>query len=210
MNKIKEIIINLRFKITPLLRLLVQRIFVKKNLPIAVFAFIGILVVSGIIFGVYKLITKTNDINSSQIQVAPAKAVTVIGKEFIFPLKNEKGNEVSRIKYTIESAELRSEIVVKGQKARSVKGRIFFILNLKVVNDFKQKIEIQTTDYIRLSVNGNKDVWLAPDIHSDPAGIQAISTKYIKVGFAINESDKDLILRVGEINGEKEEFPVKF
>ena len=99
---------------------------------------------------------------------------------------------------------------MKGQKARSVKGRIFFILNLKVVNDFKQKIEIQTTDYIRLSVNGNKDVWLAPDIHSDPAGIQAISTKYIKVGFAINESDKDLILRVGEINGEKEEFPVKF
>ncbi len=174
-----------------------------------IFSLIVLVGVSGLIFGLYKVINSDNS-KSTQIEVAPAVASTSINKEFTFPLKNEKGSEVSKIKYVIESAELRNEIIVKGQRARSVKGRIFLILNLKIVNDFKQKIEIQTADYVRLSVNGNKEVWLAPDTHSDPVAIQAISTKYTKIGFAVNESDKDILLRIGEINGEKQELPIKF
>lgn len=180
-----------------------------KNFPLIMIILVCGIMLYGIGYSVYSLVNKSSN-NTKQIQVADALAKINIGKEFEFPLKNEKGSEVSKIKYIIESAELRTEIVVKGQKARSVKGRVFLIFNLKVVNDFKQKIEIQTADYLRLSVNGNKEAWLAPDIHSDPVAIQAISTKYIKVGFAVNESDKDLLLRIGEINGEKQEVEVKF
>lgn len=210
MNKVKEIINNARFKIAPPLRALTQWMLTKKNLKVIGYALIVLVIVSGITFGIYKLLVRNKTTGVAQIQVAPAKATTPIGKEFTFPLKNEKGSEVSKIKYVIESAELRYEIIVKGQRARSIKGRIFLIFNLKIVNDFKQKIEIQTSDYLRLSVNDSKNAWLAPDIHSDPVAIQAISTKYIKVGFAINESDKDLILRIGEINGEKQDLEVKF
>ncbi len=209
MNGLGQMVSKLLRFISNLLRLLFKGILQKKNLPFILI----LIVISCVIYfftnGVGNLLSSQNS-KSGQIQVAPAKATTSINKEFTFPLKNEKGLEVSKVKYIIESAELRNEIVVKGQKARSVKGRTFLIFNLKVVNDFKQKIEIQTSDYLRLSVNGNKDAWLAPDIHSDPVAIQAISTKYIKVGFAINESDKDLLLKVGEINGEKQDVEVKF
>lgn len=136
--------------------------------------------------------------------VAGAKAVEDINREFAFPLKNETGEELSRIKYTVEKAELRDEIVVKGQRATAIKGREFLIITLKIVNEYEQAIEMDTRDYIRLSVNDNENEWLAPDIHNDPVEIQAISTKYTRVGFPINDSDKNLVLRIGEIGGDKE------
>lgn len=210
MNKVIQILKSYKLHTSQFLRSIFQRVFVKRNLPMGIFVLIVLIGLSGLIFGLYKIITNNKDTKSTQIEVAPAKATTSLNKEFTFPLKNDKGSEVSKIKYTIESAELRNEIIVKGQRARSVKGRIFLILNLKIVNDYKQKIEIQTADYVRLSINGNKEVWLAPDTHSDPVAIQAISTKYTKIGFAINESDKDILLRIGEINGQKEELPIKF
>lgn len=127
-----------------------------------------------------------------------------LNKEFTFPLKNEVGEEVSRVKYLIEKAELRDEIIVKGQKATAIKGRVFLILTLKITNEYKQSIQIESRDYVRLSVNGNENEWLAPEFHSDPVEVQAISIKYIRVGFPINTADTNLILQVGEIGGEKE------
>lgn len=215
MEKIKQVLNNYKFKnnfktYLLSLRLLAQRIFVKKNLPSIALVLVLLLIASGVILGLYKLVAKAYNFDSSKVQIADAKATTTLNKEFAFPLKNASGKEVSKVKYTIETADLRDEILVKGQRARSIKGRTFLILNLKVVNDFDQKIEIQTGDYVRLSVNGNKDVWTAPDTHSDPVAIQAISTKYVRIGFAINDSDKELLLRVGEINGEKQEVPINF
>lgn len=147
---------------------------------------------------------------SEKISVKGASSTTNINKEFSFPLKDSKGKEISNFKYMLEKAELRDEIIVKGKKATAVKGRVFLILTLKITNEYTQSIEVNTKDYVRLSVNGNRDEWLAPDIHNDPVKVQAISTKYTRVGFPINESDKDLVLRVGEINGEKEEINLAF
>jgi len=132
-----------------------------------------------------------------------------LNKEYKFSLKNEKGEEIAKFSYIIESAELRKEILIKGQKATAVKGRIFFILNLKFINTLKQGINVNARDYIRLMVNNSKEL-LAPDIHNDPVEVQAISTKYTRVGFAINETDKSLKLQVGEIEGKKEIIPLEF
>jgi hypothetical protein len=142
---------------------------------------------------------------SSKVEVMGAKKEVDINKEFEFPLL-EEGEELTKIKFVIEKAELRDEIVVKGQKATSVKGRTFLILNLKITNEYSEAIEIYTKNYIRLSVNGNRDEWLAPDIHNDPVEVQAISTKYTRVGFPINETDSDMALRIGEISGDKEDL----
>lgn len=141
-------------------------------------------------------------------QLKAAKAKAELNHEFSFPLNNEKGIEVSRIKYVLQNVELRDEIVVKGKKATAIKGRTFMIINLKIVNDFERSIEINTKDYIRLSVNGLETELLAPDIHNDPVTIQAISTKYSRVGFPINDTDTNLKLKVGEINGEKQTLDI--
>lgn len=140
----------------------------------------------------------------SRIQVQNAKATQAINKEFSFPLKDDKGKVVTTIKYTVEAAEIRDEIIVKGQRATAVKGRTFLIIPLKITNDYSQGIEIQAKDYIRLVVNDRETEQLAADIHNDPVTVQALSTKLTRLGFPINDTDKNLSLRVGELNGQKE------
>lgn len=138
-----------------------------------------------------------------------AKAKQVLNKTFYFPLKDAKGTEISKIVYTIQDAQLQDEIIVKGQRARAVKGRTFLVLNVKIKNDHKQTIEISSRDYVRLSLNDSKEL-LAADIHNDPVQVQAISTKYTRIAFPINDSDKNLILHIGEISGKKEELELNF
>lgn len=137
-------------------------------------------------------------------QVKDAKARQEINKEFAFPLKNSKGEKLGEVKYLIESAELRDEVVYQGKRATAVKGRIFLVFTIKIKNDYKDSIEMDTTDYVRLSVNGNEEEWLAPDFNNDPVKVQAISTKPTRVGFTINETDKNMLITVGEIDGHKE------
>lgn len=147
---------------------------------------------------------------SGEIKIAEALNTQKINKVFNFSLKDEKGKEISKFSYTVESAELRKEILVKGQKATAINGRMFLIINLKIVNTLKQGINVNARDYMRLTVNNNTKELLAPDIHNDPVEVQAISTKYTRVGFAINESDKNYILQIGEIDGGKESIKLNF
>lgn len=147
----------------------------------------------------------------SEKPVAPvAKATQQINKVFNFPLRDEKGKDVSKIKYEILSASLQDEILVKGSRARAVQGRTFFILNIKITNSFTQGVQINSRDYVRLIIDGNKKELIAADIHNDPVEIQAISTKQTRIGFPIDEVYKDLELQIGEINGNKETIKLTF
>lgn len=147
--------------------------------------------------------------NKPSTNIAAPLAKVDLNKEFSFPIKDSKGKEIGVLKYNIQSAELRNEIVVKGQKATAINGRIFLILNLKLVNEGNQKIQVNTRDFIRISVN-NSPEWLAPDIHNDPVEAQAISTKITRLGLSIGDSDKNIKVQVGEINGKKEVFDLQF
>lgn len=141
---------------------------------------------------------------SGGITIASPISTKSINKDFKFSLRDEKGKEISTFTYAIESVELRKEIMVKGQKATAIRGRVFLIINLKLVNTIKQGINVNARDYLRLSVNGNTSELLAPEIHNDPVEVQAISTKYTRVGYAVGEDDQNYMLRVGEIDGKKE------
>lgn len=149
-------------------------------------------------------------VSDNRPDAGQASATLSLNKELAFPLKNEKNESVGQFKYIVENAELRKEIIVKGQRATSVKGRIFLVINLKVNNDTNNKLALNTRDYIRLMVNDNDKELLAPDVHNDPVEIQAISTKYTRVAFPINETDKNLRLRLGEISGEKQTVDLVF
>jgi len=166
---------------------------------------LGLVVALLFVIVVANMLSGSNEQTASdKVQVKAAIAVQDIGGEFEFPLTNGDGEEVGKFRFVIDKAEINDEIIVKGQKATAVEGRVFLIVTLKVSNDFEQAIELNTRDYIRLAVNGNGEELLAPDIHNDPVEIQAISTKYTRVGFPINDTDSDLTLLVGEINGVKQ------
>lgn len=177
-------------------------------------AILGLVLVGAIFWGGTIILGLTKGqlsiLSDNRIKLPDAKAVTTLNKEKQFPIKNEKGEELAKIKFVVENAELRDQLVVKGKKATAVKGRTFLVVNLKITNNFNKAIEINTRDYIRLSVNGNDSEWLAADMHNDPVAIQASSTKYTRLAFPINESDKNLKLRFGELNGEKDTIDLKF
>jgi hypothetical protein len=183
-----------------------------------VFASVALVVVLISILAIGSILVSRNRNNASntlakddgRIDVLGAKASIDLNKEFAFPLTDEKGNKVSDVKYYVNSAELRDEIVVQGKKASSVKGRTFLILNMKIVNDYDKPIQMNTRDYVRLSINGNENEKLAPDIHNDPVEVQAISTKYTRLGFPINDNDVNLFLFVGELTKDKEKIELKF
>ncbi len=124
-----------------------------------------------------------------------------LNKEFTFPV-----SDTIKLKFSLQKAELSNQIVVQGQNATAVPGRTFLIVTIKIVNDSNQTIKMNTRDYVRLSVNGDEGTWLAPDIHNDPVEVQAISTKYTRVGFPVNTSDKNFKLQIGEIKGDKEKI----
>lgn len=151
-------------------------------------------------------VKKTTD----QTSVAGPTAVLKLNREFNFPITDSKGKELTKMTYMVESAELRNEIIVKGQKAVAVQGKTFLILTIKLINSYEKPIDIYTRDYVRLQKNGNDKELLAADIHNDPVSTQAISTKYTRIGFPINVSDTKLKLIIGEIKGAKQTIDLNF
>jgi hypothetical protein len=158
--------------------------------------------------------TKTLGASASNNSITPvivAKplATETLNKTFSFPLKDSSGKEVSKIQYEIQSAEIDNQIVVQGQIATAVQGRAFLVLNLKITNNYDKSVQLNTRDYVRLIVDndGNK---LAADIHNDPVDVEAISTKFTRLGFPIDANYKNLKLEVGEITGPKQTINLKF
>ena len=118
-----------------------------------------------------RVVKEQNNITSVQ---SPKKIVT-LNREFEF------GPATTKFKFILDSAELRDEIIIKGQKAHAIDGKDFLVLNIKIKNDKDKPIELITSDFIRLSVNGNDSNTVAPDIHNDPVVVQPISTKETRV-----------------------------
>lgn len=194
-------------------------VLLKKRLVIITFALLVLvfIVIALLSFSSSSLFTKSNFLTvqnikdqDTRIKLQPIIAQTNINRGFPFPILDNNGKEVSKIIYTIENAELRNEIIVKGQKATAISGRTFFILNLKIKNESDKRIQVNTRDYIRLSINNNDQELLAADIYNDPVEIQPTSIKKTRIGFPINDTDKNLKLYVGEIKGEKKPIDIQF
>lgn len=130
-------------------------------------------------------------------------ATQEINRAFDFPLLDAKGKEVAKIKYELQSANLQDAFIYQGKTATAVKGRTFLIFDLKITNPYSKTIEINAKDYIRVKMNGSEEQ-LASEIHNDPVQIQADSTKYTRIGLPINDTDRDIILLIGELDGKKE------
>lgn len=151
------------------------------------------------------LISNTNSLVKTQI--ANPVASQDINKTFTFPLNDTNGNIVSNISYKILSAELRDQIVIKGQPVMPIAGKTFLVINLELTNDYDKSVQINTRDYIRILRNSS-DERLAADINNDPVEDQAISTVQTRLAMAINTSDKNLKMEVGEIAGSKTSIPL--
>lgn len=186
--------------------------FNKKNIFRILFPVIVILIGAYAIYSVTsssrteKTVLSNNTVISLGEPIGRAK----IDREFSFPIKDAKGKKIDSFSYVLQDAELRDEIIVKGKRATAVEGRMFLIINLKITNGTQNGLQINTRDYVRLSVNNDTSEWLAAEIHNDPVEVQAISTKYTRIGFPIDKGDINYTIQVGEINGVKEQIKLDF
>lgn len=140
--------------------------------------------------------------SDEKISLQDARAFQELNKDVEFPIKDSKGEELGKLRYSITSAEVRDQLIVQNKLRGSIAGRTYLVLNLKITNPFEKAVEIQSRNYVRLSSDG-KEEWLAPDLHNDPVQVQAISTKLTRIAFPVYETDKDFVLQIGEISGEK-------
>ncbi len=185
----------------------IKRFF--RNSPYLPFIVVIILVVIVAIVAVRSVVNKSSASAPSILSTDKRENINkpiaqqLLNRSFNFPLKDGTGKEVSQLKYEIQSAELRDQIIVKGQSASAVKGRVFLILSLKITNSYDKSVQLSSKDYVRL-ITGSSPEKLAADIHNDPVDVQAISTKYTRLGFPINDTEKSLTIQVGEISGKKD------
>lgn len=184
---------------------MIKSFYNRFRLPIILTMVVILVIVVGLI--------STNALSSENNSTATLNnyqtSQVVLNRDFTFPINDQNNREIAKITYTLDKAELTREIIVQGEKATAAPGRAFLIINLKVKNDFNQPIEVNTRDYIRLTIKDNPDL-LAPDIHNDPVAVQAISTKYTRIGFPVDENQKSFQLHVGQIRGEKTIVDMEF
>lgn len=169
-----------------------------------ILAFGGIFLIAVVLFAGSKF-SQGGGSTDERVEAPVPIATQNLNKTFDFPLKDSKGEEVSKIKFVVESANLQDAFIYKGKLARAVKGRTFLLFNLKITNSYEQGVTINSKDYIRISVGGSNEL-LAPEIHNDPVEIQATSTKFTRVGLPISDGDiKNIKIFVGELKGKKTE-----
>jgi len=202
---------SLKIKLLSLRR---RQVFHKKSLPIL----IVLAAVGFTLYGFVRLLSRaprqgssssaSTASSDSRVSVLGAKASASVNQDFTFPLKDSLGKKITDIQFTVESAELRDEIIIQGKRATAVQGRTFLIVSIKMTNSYSKALKINSRDYLRLTANGRTGELLAPDIHNDPVVIEPTSTKYTRIGFAVNDTDNKLVLLVGEIQGEKTSLPL--
>ncbi|HWA51864.1 MAG TPA: hypothetical protein VG895_02335 [Patescibacteria group bacterium] len=172
---------------------------------------LAIVVVIVLFLGIKVLTGKNAKPKIAGVNISAPQKAENLNKEFDFPIGNtastSNGNPET-VKFVIQNAALNNQIVIQGQEATAVTGRTFLIVTLALTNSFDQPISINTKDYVRLSANGDQNTWLAPTVDNDPVTVQAISTVYSRLGFTVNTSDKNFVLQVGEIKGDKQKIPL--
>jgi hypothetical protein len=137
--------------------------------------------------------------------LTPANTEKILNKQYVFSINNQAGTKLSEFKFLIKSIERTKEIDIAGGKATAVGGRELLIINIELTNPGNIPASVVARNYLRLKVN-NQDKLLAPEYHSDPVDLQPQSTRDIRLGFNIAESDRNLILQVGELEGDKEQI----
>lgn len=177
----------------------------KKKLKFVPFVLVGLVLMIAV--GLFLRSNNTSvlsDRSSQTLEQEKPLSTQTLNKNFTFPVLGSDGKEAGKLQYTVETAELRDQLIIKGQQARAVEGRVFLIISVKLKNDTEHTISVNTRDFIRLKREGSDEL-LAPTIHNDPVEAQAISTLTTRLGFSLPEDDtKNMSLLIGEIKGKKQ------
>lgn len=155
---------------------------------------------SGVYFLKSKVASSTPQIfGSSQTNFSPATSIAV-NRKFDIPIRNSGGKTTgSVLPVTITTVDSSKKILISGKPATSRDGKLFLILNLDIDNSTTNQLNIRPVDFIRLQDSEGKS--FAPDVHNDVVKAEPISIKKTRVGFVVDEVQKQFKFLIGEIGG---------
>src|SRR5258708_6412112 len=86
-----------------------------------------VIILLDLAFNLGRITTPSTILNPTQQLPPVATGTQNLNKDFISSVKNDKGEEVTKITYTLQTADLQNDIIIKGQRASAVKGKTFLI-----------------------------------------------------------------------------------
>jgi len=144
----------------------------------------------------------------SQTDFSPENKVS-IGSRFEVPIRKEDGTETAdKLIINLTTAESSKRILIQGKPATSRDTKTFILINFEVENSTSNQLTVRPVDFIRLTDNEGRT--FAPDVHNNDVAVEPISIKKTRVGFVVDEHQKEFKFLVGEINGPKKEVVVRF
>lgn len=173
----------------------------KKAFGFLPFIIVGILVLLFLVFGLKKVLTQpatTTTTSDGRVELRKPLATENVKKEFSFPLKDANGKQLSNIKMVVQNVELRDQIIIQGKVANTTVGKNVLIVNLELTNNYTKPVQINSRNYFRLLKNKDGKLY-DPKIHNDPIDVQPVSTTNTRIGFTVDDTDHDFVLRVGDV-----------
>ena len=140
-------------------------------------------------------------------EATKAKASAEINKSFEFQAINIAKKE-KPVSFTITTIERKDEIKVKNEARRTTSDKDYLLVRIELENTQPEKLAIATADYIRLEDKAGKKY--APDYHNGAVVIDPIAVRKDLVAFVVTKKQKDFVLYVGELQGEKQRIEVIF
>ena len=184
--------------------------FLKRRPKMAIGVGLGLLVIIFVLvfFPGVNPNSAVKKVAGSQTDFSPENQVT-IGSRFEVPIRKEDGTETpDKLIINLTTADLSKKILIQGKPATSRDTKTFILINFEVENSTSNQLTVRPVDFIRLTDAEGRT--FAPDVHNNDVAVEPISIKKTRVGFVVDENQKEFKFLVGEINGPKKEVIVKF
>jgi hypothetical protein len=144
--------------------------------------------------GIFFLV-KNNFAATPEKTVGVNKDYTVIAKT------SDQRSTNGNLKLKITDAKITNSLLVQGNLATPVKGKVFLVINMEVENPYKVSLYVFPVELFRLVRDDGQK--FAPSVHQGTVQIHPNSTKKSNVGFVVQPSDKKFKIEVGDIGAQK-------
>lgn len=145
-------------------------------------------------------------LNSSQTNFSPQNQIT-INRKIEIPIRSSTGTVTGeKLAINLSTIDKSNRILIQGKPATARAGKTFIILNLEIDNSTKNQLTVRPVDFIRLQDSEGRS--FASDVHNESVKAEPVSIKRTRVGFVVDENQKNFKFLIGEITGEKQTVEV--